>query len=754
VTAHPDLAAIGRLLAAATARGDAVLVEPDGFPLLEALGLRCARHVLVENSEEAARLELDLPGEAVVVKVASSRILHRSDVGGVAVVPNRRAAIVAAIARMEPLLPAEGRIGFTLNEFVPHDSALGSELLLGLRWTDDFGPVVTLGAGGIYAEVLAANFQAGRDVAIVPAWETDRSAIASRLARLPVVQMITGRLRGQRARVSPDALVDAVTAFATLGREFVPHAIGECEVNPLAVTPSGLVALDVLIRTGRARAADPAPRPLDKLQFLLRPRRVAIVGVSESLNPGHIILNNLLREGFPGDGISVVKRGTETIEGCRCVPDLASLPGRQDLLILAVSAAQVPGLVSECIARQSAESLVVIPGGLDEKSGTRDALRPMYEALAASRTSSWRGPLINGGNCLGVRSLPGRYDTMFIPPFKMPARGKAVSPVALVSQSGAFAVAMTGRLATLNPKYIVTVGNQMDLTVGDYLTFLKDEPGIDVFAVYVEGFRPLDGRRFVEAAREIASSGRAVILYRAGRTPAGAAASASHTASIAGDYAVTRELSDAAGVVVADTLDDFEDLTALFVALRGRTPGRGRLGAISNAGFECVTLADRLGRLTLAPFSAATQARLKRVLERARIDALVDIHNPLDLTPMAADAAYEEAVAAVLDDEHVDLGVVGCVPLTGALNTLPAGREHTEDLTHPDSIACRFARLFASHRKPWVVAIDGGPLYAPMAEQLSRAGVPVFRSADRALRLLNTYCAAVQRNAQGDRAPS
>jgi acyl-CoA synthetase (NDP forming) len=749
-----DFAAIERILAAARARGDTVLVEPDGFPLLDALGLRCARHVLVAGAAEAASTDVELPGDRVVVKVASSMILHRSDVGGVAVVPNQRDAIAAAVAQMERALPAQGRRGFTVNEFVRHDSALGSELLLGLRWTDDFGPVVTLGAGGIYAEVLAANFKVGRDVAIVAAWETDRATIASRVGRLPVVQMITGGLRGQRARVALDALVDAVEAFAELGRAFVPHAIGECEVNPLAVTPAGLVALDVLVRAGRARPADPSPRPLEKLRHLLTPGRVGIVGVSESLNPGHIILNNLLREGFPADDIVIVKRGTDQIEGCRCVPDLASLPSRLDLLILAVSAAQVPALVSECVAHKAAESLVVIPGGLDEKSGTREALRPMYDALAASRATSWRGPLINGRNCLGIRSLPGRYDTMFIPTFKMPARGARISPVALVSQSGAFAVAMTGRLAALNPKYIVTVGNQMDLTVGDYLTYLKDEQGIDVFAVYVEGFRPLDGRRFVEAAREIAASGRAVILYRAGRTAAGAAASASHTASIAGDYAVTRELADAAGVVVADTLDDFEDLIALFVALRGRTPGQRRLGAVSNAGFECVALADRLGSLTLAAFGEATRDRLKGVLEAARIDALVDIHNPLDLTPMAADAAYEEAVAAVLDDEHVDVGVVGCVPLTSALNTLPAGNGHNEDVARPESVASRLARLFASHTKPWVVAIDGGPLYDPMAEQLARAGVPVFRSADRALRLLNAYCAAVQRNACGDRAPS
>ena len=132
---------------------------------------------------------------------------------------------------------------------------------------------------------------------------------------------------------------------------------------------------------------------------------------------------------------------------------------------------------------------------------------------------------------------------MFIPEYKLPVPSGTVSPVAFISQSGAFAVARMSKLNALNPKYAITLGNQMDLTVGDYLTYLKDDASIEIFAVYVEGFRPLDGLTFVKAAREIVSSGRSVILYRAGRTAAGAKASASHTASIAGDYVVTRELA-------------------------------------------------------------------------------------------------------------------------------------------------------------------------------------------------------------------
>jgi acyl-CoA synthetase (NDP forming) len=321
------------------------------------------------------------------------------------------------------------------------------------------------------------------------------------------------------------------------------------------------------------------------------------------------------------------------------------------------------------------------------------------------------------------------------------------SRLAIISQSGAFAVSKASKLSKVNPKYSVTLGNQMDLTVGDYLTYLKDDGGIDVFAVYVEGFRPLDGLRFLEAARAITKQGRTVILYRAGRTPAGAQASASHTASIAGDYAVMRALCAHAGVVVAESLDEFEDLVVLFSALGRRTVSGWRLAAVSNAGFECVAIADSLGRFTLPPFSADAARTLEAIFVRSRIDKVVDIHNPIDLTPMTGDEAYADTVRALLDDEHFDAVVVGVVPLTAALNTLPPGVGHREDLAGPDGIVARLAALKRNAGKPWVAVVDAGPIYDPMVRALEAAGIPTFRTADRALRLLNVYCAERQRGA-------
>jgi acyl-CoA synthetase (NDP forming) len=745
-----DTARIAGVIAAA--EGRSALLETEGLALLAALGIGAPAHVFVKNAAEAASVDTSsLGGERVVVKVISPRILHKSDVGGVKIVERRPDAIAAAIADMDARLSGQEIVGFTVSQFLRYDTSIGHELLLGLRWTEDFGPVVTLGAGGIYTEFLADNFKPGREIGIFsPSVTTDRE-IEQAIGRLAIGRLATGRMRGQAPRIAKAPLVAAVRQFMALASAFAPHAIAECEINPLVIVDGRLVALDILVKLGTGdRPARPA-RPLGKLDRLLEPRSAAIIGVSEKLNPGHIILNNLIREGFDRERIYVVKPGSATVEGCRAVPDIAALPEKVDLFILAISAAQTPQAITDIVEGEKAESIIVIPGGLEEKSGTEVMVGRMRAALDSARASAWKGPLINGGNCLGIRSMPGRYDTMFIPEYKLPVPSGSVSPVAFVSQSGAFAVSRMSKLGQLNPKYAITLGNQMDLTVGDYLAYLKDDTGIEVFAVYVEGFARLDGLHFLRAAREIVASGRSVILYRAGRTAAGAKASASHTASIAGDYTVTRELAQEAGVVVAESLADFEDLVGLFTRLRHKRADGPALGAVSNAGFECVAIADSLGRLELPAFDEATSSRLQEIFRAARIDAVVDVHNPIDLTPMAGDAAYMDVVRTVMESDAIDIGIVGCVPLTIALNTLPAGPGHDNDLAKADGVALRLAKLHDTLDKAFVAVVDAGAVYDPFVSVLDRHGIPTFRTADTAMRLLNVFVAARQRAAAASR---
>lgn len=722
--------------------GRRMLTEPEGLALVHrALGLRVPRQILVRDAREAAAADLEsLPGGRVVVKVVSAEVLHKSDVGGVVVADKSPAAVAAAVAAMAERFTGEVPAVYAVTEYVDHDPSLGGQLLLGLRWTDDFGPVVTLGLGGIYTELLAGSLEAGRGVAIFSPALADPEAMERALADKVLTPLITGGLRGQSARLRRHELDELLRRCLAFAERVMPEEISELEVNPLALTDSGPAALDALVRLGRPRPREAPARPLEKLRRLLEPRSAAVIGVSRQLNPGRIILQNLLEGGFNRERLYVVKPGCESLDGCRCVPDLASLPERVDLLVVAVDAAQAPAVLESAVAQEKAESVILIPGGLGERAGSEERVERLQALLADSRTTPWRGPVINGGNCLGIRSLPGGYDTLFIPAEKLPYPGGEATPLAFISQSGAFAIARMSQLANLNPRYLLSIGNQLDLTLGDYLTHLRDDPGVVVFACYVEGFQTLDGRRWLAAVREITASGRPVILYRAGRTLAGARATASHTASVAGDYAVTRELARCAGAVVAESLADFQDLVRLFCRLRGK-PARGlALGALSNAGFESVAFADNLVPFHLATFAPETTRRLEELLASRQLTGVVAAHNPLDVTPIFDDEAFAAAARWVLDDPGVDAGIVGCVPLTGALSTLPPGGERGEDLAREGAVASRLTQLAADSSKPWVAVVDAGPLYDPLARFLEEGGIPTFRTADRALRLLGTWC--------------
>jgi len=736
----PSLAAIRAILDLARAAGRTTLLEPEGLAVLAEAGIAVPRWRFVADAGAVDdRVLAELPGDRVVLKVVSRRILHKTEAGGVAVVRNEVEAIAAAIGAMETRL-GDAVEGFTVAEFVGHDAGPGGELLVSLRWTDDFGPVVSVGAGGIATEALSADLRPGREIAILSPALAPRGGLGAAISGTTAVRLATTSQRGQPPRIALDRVVETVERLLGLAA-LVPDDLLELEINPAAVTADGLVALDVLVSLGEGPRPARSPRPLHKVARLLAPRSIGIVGVSAGANAGRVILGNILREGFEPERITVVKPGTDRIDGVRCVPDLASLPGKVDLFVIVLPAAGTPAFVAEVIERDLAESMIVIPGGLEEKSGGDALATRMREALAAARMHGDGGPVINGGNCLGIRSRPGRYDTLFIPRWKLPP-GTRPAPIALITGSGAFAITRLSRLGALDPRYVVTVGNQMDLTVGDFLEHLAGDPSLSVFGVYLEGFARLDGLRFLQAAARITADGRQVVLYRAGRTTAGASASASHTAAIAGEVTVGRELARAAGVTIADTPGDFDDLVRTFALLDGRPAGGRRLGATSNAGSECVTIADHAGTLDLIPFAGLTDERLAAILGPTGIASVVDVHNPLDLTPIANATTTEAVARAILDADEVDVGIVGIVPMTDTLETLPPGPGHAEDMTHPDAVAAGLIRLWHETAKPWVVVVDAGPLYAPFVARLEAEGIPVLATADAAARTLGAWCDA------------
>ncbi len=717
-----------------------VMLEPDAFEFCQALGFLVPVNSFVPIDQVGTPVDVSgHSAERLVLKVVSRDIVHKTDVGGVRFVANEPIEVAQALAAMKADFSACDVAGFSIADFIRYDTGPGSELLVNVRWNREFGAVVTLGLGGVYTDVFGAS-DSNDQMRIqlltgIVATEAVEIIAATRLGKL----LLEGH-RKTATRLTQVGLEKLLDRVMTLAEDVMPLRLRELEINPLIPTPKGALVLDAYVRVGDNTESAPTTRPRTQLHRMLKPQSIAVIGVGSGSNPGRVILQNILAEGFSCESVWVVKPGYSDVEGCRAVENLESIPKRVDLCIVSVAGSQVPGLLKDIVRLKSASAVIVIAGGLGETEPSKPMRREIETTLMSARQNGAETPLVNGGNCLGVRSTPGRYNALFIPAHKFGFPDIPAAPLGIVAQSGAFVLSRSSKLGYVNPRYLISVGNQIDLTVGDFVEHLVDHTDLKVIACYVEGMKYLDGARLIKAARRATKQGCTVILYRAGRNVAGASASASHTAALAGDYSTTRALARQAGILVAESLSEFEGLTTVATLLAEKKVLGRRVGVISNAGFESVAIADHLGGLELSDFSKGTTDRLRTLFAESNLDGFAEVRNPLDVTPMMGDRGFVSAVRTLLADETTDALIIGCVPFTPALNTLACDiDQHEEDMEGPEAIAPLLIDTVTASQKPVVFVVDAGELYDPLAKLFDRAGLPVFRTSDETARVLSVY---------------
>lgn len=774
---------IERLFDRAVASGRRRLLEHECYELLELTGAEAAPvHRLIPAGQAPTPADLEaIPGEKVVLKIVSPEITHKTEARGIRIVAREMGAVEAAHELMIHQVPPtyaeylrehqtdlspslrqldgaelqaklqEEIVGVLLCSFIQADAqGFATELFVGIRHTDEFGPIISAGFGGVEMEILARETQKGAAVAIAPTGLVDGTEFLRLFRSTLSYRRLTGAMRGSRKLVSDEILEECFQAFIDLANDFsennpeARYRILEFEVNPFQAVGARLAPLDGVCSFEEA-VAPRVERPLKKIAALLQPKSAAVIGVSSrKMNMGRIILNNIVKAGFDRSKTWIIRPGIEEIDGVSCVPSIAELPEKVDLLVVAVGADHVPEVIDTVIDEDRAEAVILIPGGLGEKKGSEGLARKLKDKIEASHRSEGGGPVFIGGNSLGVISHPGHYDTMFIPETKLPkSAGGHQRKTCFISQSGAFIIANLSRMPWFDPAYALSIGNQMDLTVSDLLRFISRDESIEVLAVYMEGFQQGDGLAFARAVRETVEMGKEVVFYKAGRTPAGRSATAGHTASVAGDYAVCEAAVEEAGAWVAKDFNEFSDLLKLATNLHSRRITGRRVAALSNAGFEAVGMADsiRVERefLSLQSFGEETRQKLEKILAEFHLDTLVDAKNPFDITPMATDAAYASLVGTILAAEEIDALVVGIVPLTPALQTLPPSEAWRESIESETSICRLLPELASKSDKPLVVVIDSGEIFDEMALLIEAGGLPVFRSGDRAMRTLCRY---------------
>ncbi len=769
-----DFNRINKIFAAAAKENRFFLFEHEVYHILDEAGIKTPKFIFVEKGKKVKEEDLRIfCKNGLVIKIAAPFIVHKTDVGGIQFADCDAAKLNKVCQSILKSVPQkfhdwirkypgskslkkltvkkieEGVKGFLICEMVEYDkTGFGTELLMGLRNTRDFGPTATIGVGGVEIEYLSERIKEGKALSIASPHILFKKDIPRILEPLAIYDKLVGHVRGKKALLTKDELVETYYRFLKLSDYYSPYkadhpfVIDELEVNPFVVQNKKLIALDGMCRYSFNHNV-PKPRRYENIKYLLKPESIGIIGVSEKMNVGHHILNNILKGGFRNWNVYIVKPGVKEIEGCMCVPTIKDLPRTVDLFVITVAADQTYDVMKELIEHEKAHSAIIIAGGLGEKKGTQALEEEIKLLLKKGVIDGKITPVVNGGNCLGIYSSPGRYDTTFVPEYKLPRTTGRKTNLVYLSQSGAFMISRMSKLPNIEPLYAVSIGNQIDLTVSDYMNYLKDDDEAKVFGVYVEGFLPADGLAVAKAACQIVrQEGKMIVLYKAGRTPEGQEATASHTASVAGDYSVSKAILEEAGVIVADSIFDFENYVKNLSFLAHKVIHGNRIAVISNAGFECVTMADNLKddlEFKLATLSPKTVKRITKALEKQGIHRIQDVHNPLDTTPVASDDVFVECLEAMLEDDQVDCAIVSPVPMTPAMQTLLPGRFHEENLYHPKGIVMRLIDLFNNMEKPFVVNIDAGDLFKPMVDSLEQAGVPTFRRSDVAVKFLRKY---------------
>jgi acetate---CoA ligase (ADP-forming) len=207
---------------------DGALNEAEAKNLFARFGVPCVRERIVGNAEEAVAAAREMGEDKVVLKILSSEITHKSDVGGVAVgiaadrVGERLERMVADVKERAGVRPQQ----FLVQEMVEG----GVELILGCH-RDPLGAAVLLGMGGVTAELL-------KDTALrmVPPGGLSRDEALSLVRELRTWPLLDG-FRGRKL-ADVDALVSAIVAFSRM-IDALGERLVEAEINPVFVLPKG-----------------------------------------------------------------------------------------------------------------------------------------------------------------------------------------------------------------------------------------------------------------------------------------------------------------------------------------------------------------------------------------------------------------------------------------------------------------------------------------------------------------------------------
>ena len=467
----------------------------------------------------------------------------------------------------------------------------------------------------------------------------------------------------------------------------------------------------------------------EQLEAAFHPRSIAVVGASgEPLSFGHSFLQHLVDYGYRGRIYPVTPKWPELM-GHKAYPALKDIPATVDYVICCLPASKVIDLLRQC--PEKGVRVVHLFTGRFSETGRQEAAHLEEDIL---RLATELGVRLIGPNCMGIYN-PGE-GIAFGHDFPTEPGG-----VGMFFQSGGSCSEFIYHASLRGIRFskVVSYGNALDIDEADILEYLSEDSETDVIAGYIEGIR--DGRKFVRSLRRTTPK-KPVILLKAGRGSAGAKSAASHTASMAGSFAIWESATRQAGAVQARSMADMLDLAVSFCCL---PPMRStRVGILGGGGGQSVLSADEwdVAGFDVVPLPDEVEEVIRQALPELWWGW---IKNPVDQSLLPVEAIGSDLSAEILRrmarSDNLDL-VVANTAVGG-----PFSKSHLA--VYMQKLTEDIIKAGKTGKNPVVVVLDTGPLspnefdderWRGLSEartKLIAAGIPVYASAGRAARSIH-----------------
>lgn len=447
---------------------------------------------------------------------------------------------------------------------------------------------------------------------------------------------------------------------------------------------------------------------------LIRPSSIAVIGASErSGTIGWRLSRELIASGL-GENLALVNPRQSHILGRPAFAELADVPFVPDVVIVAVRANQTPAVLAEC-SRLGAPFAIIVSGGFTEGGGSDD----LQEELLTAASSGGIRTRIVGPNAEGIHNVLASIPMSFtgVTHEEFTPLGVRHGDVAMVAQSGgvAYGVWSHAMQVGLGFNYIISTGNEADLTIVDFLDWLIDEGTTRVICLFIEGLA--DGQRFIEAAKKARERGIAILAGKVGTTQVGAQAALSHTGHLVGEIEAYRAAYRECGVIEAM---DQRDMIDMATALSGGSRTRGdRVGIVSISGGAGGWAADRCDLHGLSVPRLSSEAQLSI---GASLPKYASTTNPVDIAGEGSGGTLE-ALRQLASSGEVDI-------ILFILSGIGSGYP-------PDTIVGTVSAIEHDYGIP-VLLMSTTAVSLSARNQLSDAGICVYESGDQLARAAET----------------